>query len=118
MLLNLINPGLLLSVFTNDTTLIADSIPVVYVISVSIILFAVAMILLSVVSGTGNTVMTLLIEVSTLIIYLNFTYRMVHQWHQPLDMVWTSEIVYFAFMGLFSALYLWTGKWKNAKVHE
>lgn len=118
MLLNLINPSLLLSVFTNDTTLITDSIPVVHVISISIILFAVAMILLSVVSGTGNTLMTLLIEVSTLVIYLNFTYRMVHQWHQPLNMVWTSEIVYFTFMALFSGLYLWSGKWKNAKVHE
>lgn len=118
MLLNLINPRLLLSVFTNDATLITDSIPVVHVISISIVLFAVAMILLSVVSGTGNTLMTLLIEMSTLIIYLNFTYRMVHQWHQPLNMVWTSEIVYFSFMGLFSALYLWSGKWKNAKVHE
>lgn len=118
MLLNLINPQLLLSVFTNDTTLILDSIPVVYVISFSILLFAVAMILLSVVSGTGNTLITLLIEVSSLIIYLNFTYRMVHQWHQPLHMVWTSEIVYFGCMALFAGLYLWSGKWKNAKVHE
>ncbi|MCF8465056.1 MAG: MATE family efflux transporter [Flavobacteriales bacterium] len=118
MLLNLINPRLLLSVFTNDVMLIDDSIPVVYVISISIILFAVSMILLSVVSGTGNTFMTLVIEVSTLVIYLNFTYRMVHQWHQPLHIVWTSEIVYFSCMGLFSGLYLWSGKWKNAKVHE
>ncbi len=118
MLLNLINPRLLLSVFTNDVSLISDSIPVVYVISFSIILFAISMILLSVVSGTGNTLMTLLIEISTLVIYLNFTYRMVHQWHQPLYMVWTSEIVYFTGLGLFSGLYLWSGKWKNSKVHE
>lgn len=118
MLLNLIEVRLLLSVFTNDPTLISDSIPVVYVISVSIILFAVSMILLSVISGTGNTLMTLLIEISTLIVYLNFTYLMVHQFHQPLYMVWTSEIVYFTFMGLFAGIYLWSGKWKNARVHE
>ena len=118
MLLNLIEVRLLLSVFTNDPTLISDSVPVVYVISISIILFAVSMVLLSVVSGTGNTLMTLVIEISTLIIYLNFTYRMVHQFHQPLYMVWTSEIVYFVFMGLFAGLYLWSGKWKNARVHE
>lgn len=118
MLVNLIDPRLLLSVFTNDVTLIADSIPVVHVISISIVLFAVAMILLSVVSGTGNTLMTLVIEVSTLVIYLNFTYRLVHQWHQPLYIVWTSEIVYFSGMIFFSGLYLWSGKWKNVKVHE
>lgn len=118
MLLNLIDPSLLLSVFTNDEMLISECIPVVHVISISILLFAVSMILLSVVSGTGNTLMTLLIESSTLVIYLNFTYRMVHQWHQPLYMVWTSEIVYFSFMALFSGLYLWSGKWKNARVHD
>lgn len=118
MLLNLANPRLLLSVFTNDASLITDSVPVIHVISISIILFAIAMILLSVVSGTGNTFMTLIIEISTLIIYLNFTYRMVHQFHQPLNMVWTSEIVYFTFMALFSGIYLWSGKWKNTKVHE
>jgi Na+-driven multidrug efflux pump len=118
MLLNLINPRLLLSVFTNDTTLISEAIPVIYIISISIIMFAVSMILLSVVSGTGNTFVTLLIEVITLVIYLNFTYRMAHDWHQPLDMVWTSEFVYFGSMALFSGLYLWSGKWKNAKVHE
>ncbi|MCF8459546.1 MAG: MATE family efflux transporter [Flavobacteriales bacterium] len=118
MLLNLINPKLLLSVFTNDFTLISEAIPVIYIISISIIMFAVSMILLSVVSGTGNTFITLLIELTTLLIYLNFSYRMVHEWHQPLNMVWTSEFVYFGCMGLFSGLYLWSGKWKNAKVHE
>lgn len=118
MLLNLIDPKLLLSVFTNESSLIQESIPVVYVISISILLFAVAMILLSVVSGTGNTQMTLLIEISTLVIYMTFTYRMVHVYHASLPMVWTSEIVYFICMGGFSALYLWSGKWKYRKVHD
>lgn len=118
MLLNLLNPRLLLTVFTNDITLINESIPVVYVISISIIFFAAATVLLSVVSGTGNTQMTLIIEIITLIIYLNFTYTMVHSWHQPLAMVWTSEIVYFSGMMLFSGMYLWSGKWMNIKVHD
>ncbi|MCB0756578.1 MAG: hypothetical protein KDB98_13340, partial [Flavobacteriales bacterium] len=87
-------------------------------ISISIILFAFAMILVSVVSGTGNTLVTMFIEISTLIIYLTFTYRMVHVHHASLQMVWTSEIVYFICMGGFSAIYLWSGKWKNTQVHE
>ncbi|MCB9185617.1 MAG: MATE family efflux transporter [Flavobacteriales bacterium] len=118
MLLNLIDPKLLMSVFTNDLELISDCIPVVHVISISIILFAFAMILVSVVSGTGNTLVTMFIEISTLIIYLTFTYRMVHVHHASLQMVWTSEIVYFICMGGFSAIYLWSGKWKNTQVHE
>ncbi len=117
-LLNLIDPTNTLSIFTNDLTLIQESIPIVYVISISIMLFSVAMILLSVVSGTGNTSITLLIEVSTLAIYLTFTYAMVKVYHMPLYLVWTSEIVYFVCIGLFAAIYLWTGKWKNTKVHD
>lgn len=116
--INLLNPSLLLSVFTNDIQLITDAIPIVHVISISIVLFAIAMILLSVISGTGNTKTTLFIEVTTLAVYLFFTYLMVHTYNQPLYIVWTSEIVYFLSIGVLSALYLKSGKWKNTKVHE
>ncbi|MBL4587007.1 MAG: MATE family efflux transporter [Flavobacteriales bacterium] len=117
-LLNLINPKIALSVFTNDPSLILESILIIHVISISIVLFSVGMVLLSVISGTGNTLTTLLIEVSTLTIYLTFTYAMVKVYHQPLYIVWSSEIVYFTCIGLFSAGYLWSGKWKNTKVHD
>jgi len=112
-LLNLINPKIALSVFTNDLSLIAESIPIIYIISVSIVFFSVGMILLSVISGTGNTMTTLIIEVSTLAIYLTYTYAAVHIYHQPLTVVWASEIVYFICIGLFSAAYLRSGKWKR-----
>lgn len=112
-LLNLIEPRIILSIFTNDISLISESIPIIYVISISIVIFSFAMILLSVISGTGNTLMTLLIEVSTLAIYLTFTYALVKVYHAPLNIVWTSEIVYFLFIGLFSAIYLWSGRWKK-----
>lgn len=116
--LNLLNPTVLLSVFTNDLDLISESIPIVHVISVSILFFAIAMILLSVISGTGNTRTTLFIEVTTLAIYLGFTFLMVHRYQQPLNIVWTSEIVYFLSIGVLSALYIKSGKWKNTKVYE
>ncbi|MGB1318951.1 MAG: MATE family efflux transporter, partial [Flavobacteriales bacterium] len=65
MILNLINPSLSLSIFTNDLLLIQDSLPVVPIISISILIFALGVVLLSVISGTGNTKATLYIELTT-----------------------------------------------------
>ena len=116
--LNLINPALTLSIFTNDASLIQDSMAIIPIISASIIIFATATVLLSVVSGTGNTFMTMVIEMSTLAIYLTFTILAVKKFHASLPIVWTSEFVYFICISVFAGIYLYTGKWKNTKVHD
>ena len=118
LLVNLINPFLLLNIFTNDSLLSSGAIPIVYVLSVTILFFSVAMTLLSCVSGTGATKMALLIEVTTLVFYLIFVVFTVKIWHWPLYLVWSAEFVYFIIIGLLSALYLWIGRWKTVKVHE
>ncbi|MBI1288434.1 MAG: MATE family efflux transporter [Flavobacteriales bacterium] len=117
-LLNGIFPRFTLSIFTNDVSLVDESMSIIPIISMAIMVFAVAVVLISVVSGTGNTQITLLIEVTTLAIYLTFLYLVVSVYHQSLKVVWTSEFVYFIFISLFSGIYLWSGKWKNTKVHE
>lgn len=115
---NYIDPRLSLSIFTNDLALVNESLPIIPVISVSIIVFAIAVVLISVVSGTGNTRTTLYIEVVALGLYLAYLYVIVHVYPQSLTVVWTSEFVYFISMSVISAIYLWTGKWKNTKVHD
>lgn len=116
LVINLIDPRLLLVIFTDDPLLVEGSIPVIYVLSVTILFFSVAMTLLSCVSGTGATKMALLIELTTLVFYLMFVLVTVKLWHWPLPMVWLAEFVYFFFIGLLSAIYLWSGRWKNIQV--
>lgn len=118
MVLNWIRPEFSLSIFTNDFSLVQESLSIVPIISISILIFALGVVLISVVSGTGNTQMTLYIEAGTLVLYLTYLYTVVHVIPSSLKFVWTSEFVYFGFISLFSGLYLRTGKWKNTKVHE
>lgn len=118
MVLNNINPALTLSIFTNDASLVQESLPIIPIISISILIFALGVVLLSVVSGTGNTRITLYIEVATLTLYLTYLYVVVHVIPSSLEVVWSSEFVYFIFISIFAYGYIRTGKWKNTKVHD
>lgn len=118
MMLNNINPELTLSIFTNDASLVQESLPIIPIISISILIFALGVVLLSVVSGTGNTRTTLYIEVATLTLYLTYLYVVVHVIPSSLEVVWSSEFVYFIFISIFAYGYIRTGKWKNTKVHD
>lgn len=118
MAVNWINPRLSLAIFTNDLTLVEESLRIIPIISISILIFALGVVLISVVSGTGNTQMTLYIELTTLVLYLAFLYVVAHVIPSSLEIVWTSEFVYFISIAVISGLYLWSGKWKGTKVHD
>ena len=65
-----IAPSIMLGIFTNDSALIQATIPSLRVIDGSLLMFSVSSILLSAVSGSGNTAMSLFIEIITIIFYL------------------------------------------------
>jgi putative MATE family efflux protein len=109
-------PGLLLSVYTPDALLIADSIPSIYVIFGATIIFALAQNMFSGVSGTGNTRDALLIEIFTLVIYLIFTWFVAIKMQQPITVVWFCEYVYFSGLGIFSYLYLKSRRWQQWQI--
>jgi putative MATE family efflux protein len=110
--LMLIFPRTLVSIYTNSPELIDQTIPSVYTISFAILLFAVAFVVFSGVSGTANTKTALAIEILTLIIYTAYVYWVViiQQW--PVEIAWTSEYVYMLFLSMFSYWYIKTGRWK------
>lgn len=116
LLVNLTGPRFLLNIFTDDPALVSGSIPVIYMLSFCILFFAVAMTMLSAVSGTGATKTALLIEVTTLLFYFAFAWATVNIWQWPLYLVWSSELVYFTSTGLLAALYLWSGRWKKLQI--
>lgn len=112
-LINMLMPSTVLSVFTNDPELIAQTIPSLWVIAGSIQMFAFANVLLSSVAGTGNTLASLVIEIITISFYLFATYLMAVKWQFSLEWVWSVEYIYFGFMGTLSFLYLKYGKWSR-----
>lgn len=115
-LVNLAAPKFGLGVFTDQQDIIDAAIPILYVVSGSILFFSCAIILISGVSGTGNTKMTLILECITLIVYLAFTYLMAIQWNASLAGVWACEFVYFGSMAIGAYVYLKYGKWREFKL--
>lgn len=113
---NLLLPEQMISIYTSDLTIINQAIPVLYVITGSMLFFAVSFILFSAVSGTGNTRTSLLIELSTLIIYISAAYWLGVILKANLAVVWCSEFIYFSVMGLLAMLYFKYGNWRLKKI--
>jgi len=113
---NLLIPKQMISIYTTDLSIIQDSVPVLYVITGAMFLFSTTYILFSAVSGTGNTQVSLLIELGTLSIYLYATYYIGIKMQASLPIVWCSEYIYFGIMGILSFLYLKYGRWQSKKI--
>lgn len=109
-------PNLLISVYTSDLSLINDTVPVLYVVMAALAMFSFANIYFSGVSGTARTGIALVIEVTTIVIYLIVTYIFAIVLNFELHLVWTVEFLYFFLIGTLSYLYLRTGHWKRIKV--
>mgnify|MGYP000870741810 FL=1 len=108
-------PHLVVSVYTTDPSLIADTVPVLYVVMGALTLFSFSSILFNAVSGTARTEVALLIEVITIGIYLLTAYILAVSFNMPLYIVWTSEFVYFLIIGTLSYAYMKSGHWKKVK---
>lgn len=109
-------PEILISFYTTDTSLIHEATSVLYVIGGAMLFFSIAYISFSAVTGTGNTKKSLLIEVSSISIYLSSAYLMGVYLTLPLPTVWCAEFIYFGCMGAFSILYLHFGNWHQKKI--
>lgn len=106
----------IISLYTNNITLIADSQPVLFVILGVLIIFSFAMTMFSGVTGTGNTRTALLIECLAIAIYLTAVYLIsVHTTHS-IAVVWCCEYIYIIMLALFSYLYLRYGKWRERTI--
>jgi Na+-driven multidrug efflux pump len=106
-------PQIIVSVYTNNPGLVKDTIPSLYVILGVLILFSVAQVMFSGVSGTANTNVAMAMEITTIAIYLFFTWLIAVHLSQPIEVVWTSEYIYFVFLGVMSFFYLRYGNWRK-----
>ncbi|MDR1403618.1 MAG: MATE family efflux transporter [Tannerellaceae bacterium] len=109
-------PQYVISVYTNDPTLITGSIASVYVIAGAMLISAAGNIVFNGVSGTGNTRSALLIETIILIFYTIYIIIIGVYLQMPVHICFTSEIIYFGGLLVFSALYLKKGNWQNKRI--
>lgn len=105
-----------LSIYTNDQTLIALGVPVFKVVSVGACLLSLGFVFLSGVAGTGKTNISLYVELIVLTLYVAYTYSVVDIFNGNVTVAWTAEWLYGFLISLLSWIYLKTNRWKAHKI--
>jgi putative MATE family efflux protein len=115
LLMNLF-PGFLLSFYGQDAAFVKAGIPVLRVVSVAIVLLSFAVVWLNAVTGTGNSRVTLLIELITILFYCIYVYLVLEVFHLSVAIGWMSEWLYWILLFGLSLWYIRGGKWKDKKI--
>lgn len=109
-------PRTLVSIYTNDPTLIDASMPSLYIISAAMLVCSIGSIAFSGVSGTGNTRSALVLELITLSVYIIYLYIIAVHLRMPVEICFTTEFIYFSGLFILSTIYLKKAKWQNKKI--
>ena len=105
-----------LSVYTNDPALIADSVHSLYVIALTTLVCSVATVVFNGLSGTGNTRPAFIIELGVLVAYILFLYVVGVRSHQPVHICYLCELLYFTGLLTGCMLYFRLAKWQKKKI--
>lgn len=116
LLIIFISPEIFLKIYSSDTLLIEASMPVIKVLSFSLLFFGVGIILFNAVSSTGNTKMALYIELIALIFYIGYTYYTTQVMVCDVSVVWIAEYIYWLIVAILGYIYIKNGKWKKLKI--
>ena len=109
-------PEVFLSIYSQGDDFIDAAIPVIRIVSVALLLMSVGTIWLNAVTGTGNTVVNLIIEGITIVMYCLYVYFVLEYWQLPITWGWASEWVYWLSMLSMSFIYMQSGKWRGKKI--
>lgn len=109
-------PETVISLFSSNTELIAQTIPPLRLTTIGMFLFTLSFIPFRSVSGTGNTKTALAIESVSVFAYLSYAYYVAEILHLNLVWVWSSEFAYFILLLILSWAYLKYGDWKSKTV--
>ncbi len=109
-------PRVMIHIYTDDPSLINDTVAPLYVLISSLPLYSIGTVLFSGVSGTGNTRTALKFEIITLVFYLAYMLLVIAYLQLSVAVAWTTEHVYWVFLLVLSFLYLRSGKWKEKEI--
>lgn len=106
-------PEFLVSTINPKEAYIEDSANILQLIFWSILIFGFSTPYFQTINGSGNTRVTLLIELISIIAYLIFAYLFIKVWNFEIKIIWTVEYIYFGTIGLLSILYLNIFNWRK-----
>jgi len=106
-------PRVLLSAYGQDEAFIIAAMPVVRVVTVAMVLMSFSVIWMNAVTGTGNSRITFLIELITIVLYCIYVWLVLEEYFLSITIGWMSEWLYWLSIFFFSWLYIRSGKWKG-----
>lgn len=109
-------PGAFLSFYGQGPGFVEEAIPVVRVVSVALLMMSFSVIWLNAVTGSGNTVVNLTIELVTIILYSIYVYVVLEYLQLSITWGWASEWVYWMSMFTMAFFYIRSGRWKGKKI--
>ncbi|EJX10057.1 transmembrane MatE family multidrug efflux transporter [gut metagenome] len=112
----LLFPQVILSVYTNETALLVESVPSLYVIAGAMLIASVANVWFNAVSGTGNTQAALILETATLVFYAAYICWIGMVVKASVSVCFSTEVIYYTLLLLSSVIYLKKAKWQNKKI--
>lgn len=102
-----------LSFYRDDPALVSFAMPSLYVIVVAALVLSLATVYFNGVVGTGNTRVSMFIEVGCVCSYLFYCWVVVRRPNIPLHWAWGAEFVYWGSLLTLSLIYLLRGRWKG-----
>ena len=109
-------PEFFAHIYTDDHSLILASVPVIRVVSIAVIFYAVANVIINAVSGTGSAKTAFYIEMATLFFYISYVYFTAIIHPQSVAVVWLSEFIYWSAIGALGYWFLQKGKWHKNRI--
>lgn len=109
-------PGSILSVYTNEEALLVESVSALYVVCGAMLIASLANVYFNGISGTGNTQAALVLEVFVQVFYALYIIVVGMVIQAPVDVCFTTEVIYYVLMLGSSRIYLKKAKWQNKKI--
>lgn len=109
-------PGALISLFGQDEAFIAEAVPVARVITLAMVFMSMAVVWLNAVTGTGNSRITFMIELITIVFYCIYVYIILERLNYSILIGWTGEWVYWTSILGLSYWYIKSKKWENKMI--
>lgn len=99
-------PGSILSVYTNEEALLVESVSALYVVCGAMLIASLANVYFNGISGTGNTQAALVLEVFVQVFYALYIIVVGMVIQAPVDVCFTTEVIYYVLMLGSSLIYL------------
>jgi MATE family, multidrug efflux pump len=109
-------PETLLSIYGQDEEFIKEAVPVVRIVTAAMVLMSFSVVWLNAVTGTGNSRVTFLVELITIVLYCIYVYIVLEKYFLPITYGWMSEWLYWLSIFSLSFFYMRGGKWKGKAI--